>query len=121
LQRINSGSKLISIEINHKFQEQLSQINDSRFNLIRGSAENIETLVNEKVDYIVSGLPFASLPKSIKDAILKQILKKVDQDTVFLQYQYFITNYFDLIKYFKVMMGFTFLNIPPAVYYRCRA
>lgn len=100
----------------YKHEENLYIINDSAENIVKYLKKyNISS-----VDYIVSGLPFASLPKEVSSNILdtsKNILKKNGK---FITFQYtlfkkqFINNFFDEIDIRRELK-----NIPPAYVFYC--
>lgn len=97
----------------------------TNFILINDSAENLKEYLDkysiDKVDYIVSGLPFASLPHDMSKKVLsvtKEILKDKGEFRTF-QYTLFkmklFRRYFDKIKIKKVL-----LNLPPAYVLKCK-
>ncbi|WP_055669850.1 class I SAM-dependent methyltransferase [Desnuesiella massiliensis] len=118
---------LILIEYNEEFYRQLIEKYADYDNIliINDSAENIDKYLEgyniEKVDYIVSGLPFASLPKNVSNKILKKAGSILRKDGLFITFQYtllkkeYISNYFKRIDYKKV-----WLNLPPAYVLKCR-
>ncbi|WP_206046673.1 hypothetical protein [Inconstantimicrobium porci] len=67
----------ILFEINKEFYEILVNLYGHKKNVIilNESAENIKEVIKKynikRVDYIVSGLPFISLPKEVSEKILK--------------------------------------------------
>ena len=69
LKRMNSESKLISIETNPKFQKILEALQDSRYTPLHGSAETLGNILEAKnilkPDYILSSLPFSLSPFSL--------------------------------------------------------
>ena len=65
---------LIVIDTNPDFVEYLGRrFADSRFSAIHGSAEDVEAIVaahgHEAADYVLSGLPFSTLPDGVGPAI----------------------------------------------------
>ncbi len=72
------------------------------------------------IDYIVSGLPFASLPQQVSSNILKLTQMHLRQGGKFITFQYTLLKK-DLIgKYFnKVEIGRELRNIPPAYIFSC--
>lgn len=74
-----------------------------------------------KVDCIVSGLPFAMFSAAQRRNILAQIQWALPKDGQFITFQYSPQIYRELSLYFtKVSLGFTMLNVPPAIVYTCR-
>ena len=127
LNKKKDGTIFIAIEYNEDFYKILKDKfkDETNFILINDSAENLKEYLNkyniDKVDYIVSGLPFASLPDTMSKKILsitKEILKDKGE---FITFQYTLFKmklfkmYFGKIKRKKVL-----LNLPPAYVLRCK-
>ncbi|CAN5432118.1 rRNA adenine N-6-methyltransferase family protein [soil metagenome] len=124
LRLMPSDSILLAFEINKEFCEKLNQIKDPRLKIISDSAEKLEEYLTEykveKVDYIVSSLPFAMIPNQVVDAILEVAKKVVSKEGAFIQYQYSLNAYKRLKSLFKsVDLNFTPMNIPPAFVFTC--
>ena len=91
---------------------------------INDGAENIKMYLEiyeiNKVDYVVSGLPFASLPKMISHMILDNTKNILKPDGKFITFQYslvkkeFMRTYFQSISTKRVM-----INFPPAYVLKC--
>ncbi len=111
----------IVIEQNDRFYEMLQE----QFHgipgvvLIHGDAGNVCGFLREQgfwhADYIISGLPFTSLPRQVSHRILTQTQKAIGAEGVFTTFQYtllrktFLENYFDIQKIVRVWR-----NLPPA-------
>lgn len=118
---------LVLIEYNKEFCKQLKERYNGYDNiiLINDSAENIDKYLQKyninKVDYIISGLPFASLPKNISNEILRKTRSILKKDGLFITFQYtllkrdFIADFFKKIDQERVVF-----NIPPAYVLKCR-
>lgn len=126
LKKMHSSSRLISLEINDPFlkhcQNRFKVYNN--FEIYNHSAIDFDSLLNdldiEKVDYLISSLPLAILPKSDLDVLFKKIPKYLINDGSFVQYQYSLNKYKFLKSVFdNVSLGFTPINLPPAFIYRC--
>ena len=123
---IKKDSFLILIENNAEFCVDIKQkyghldnvviINDSAINIDKHLKKN--NLKN--VDYIVSGLPFASLPEQVSGQILNTTRQILTSEGFFITFQYtllkkkYFSNFFNNIRYEKV-----FFNIPPAYVLKC--
>lgn len=119
--RRNPGTALILIEQNKTFCEQLRASFDGlpNFFIMHGSAENVgqylEACGVSSADYIVSGLPFASLPANVSDNILNAAGLALGQEGKFITFQYslakkkFLEQYFQITDCRKVVK-----NLPPA-------
>ncbi|AZU60320.1 class I SAM-dependent methyltransferase [Neobacillus mesonae] len=117
---------LILIEINETFVRRLRKeyANDTSVHVIHGSAENIRKYLGElnlaATDYVLSGLPFTSLPSGVSKRILQNVRNSLTPRGKFITFQYslvkktFIQKYFPSIRAKKV-----WLNLPPAYVLSC--
>jgi len=120
LDRMGPDSKLVAIDTNPDFTKYLTKsIDDPRLIAVTGSAADVEQILDErglgKADYVLSGLPFSTLPKGVGDAIAKATAKVIRPGGAFLVYQFnpkvkdFIEPYFE-----RLDRGFEWINVPPA-------
>ena len=120
LEKMGEDSTLIAIDTNPDFIKFLRKsIDDSRFVAVTGSAADVESIVKEHgfeaADYVLSGLPFSTLPPGVGDAIAKATSRVIRAGGAFLVYQFspkvldFIKPHFDHID-----RGFEWINVPPA-------
>lgn len=126
LKRKNKETVFIAIEYNPDFYEILKAKfgQQPQFILINGSAENLKDYLAdyhiEKVDYIVSGLPFASLPDQMSQSILGVTQEVLSQGGKFITFQYTLLkmslfrDYLSKISHQKIL-----LNLPPAYVLTC--
>lgn len=112
---------LILIEQNIKFCEELERIfcNQPNLYIINGSAENVNDYLAEYgfkyADYIVSGLPFTSLPVKVSDNILNATKRAIDRKGRFITFQYSLVKKKFFGKYFRISNCFREIkNFPPA-------
>ena len=117
----------ILIEINEVFFKKLQKQyeDDASIVVIHGSAENIQKYVEELqingVDYVLSGLPFTSLPKEESSRILNNVMESLRENGKFITFQYslvkkgFIEAFFPDIQLKKV-----WFNFPPAYVFSCK-
>lgn len=126
LNRMPSSSRLISLEINDPFlkhcENKFKVYNN--FEIYNHSAIEFDGLLQklniEKVDYLISSLPLAILPKTDLDILFKKIPSYLIIDGSFVQYQYSLNQYKFLKTIFNsVKLGFSPINLPPAFIYRC--
>lgn len=121
LDRLPPGGELLVIDTNPRFIDYLrGTIQDSRFHAVLGSAADVETYVrqlgHEKADYVLSGLPFSSLPDHVAASIVQATQRVIRAGGAFLTYQFRPTakeltqEYFD-----KIETGFVWRNIPPCL------
>lgn len=127
LARIKNDTLVILVEINNEFYKILKGLYGHKKNviIINDSAENIDKILVEydinKVDYIISGLPFTSLPREVSSCILRKTSKIISDRAEFVTFQYslfklgFLKEYFGNINYTRVIK-----NIPPAYVLKCQ-
>ncbi|MES2119684.1 MAG: methyltransferase [Pseudomonadota bacterium] len=120
LDHLAEDATLLTIDTNPDFTKYLREsIDDPRLVPVTGSAADVEKILADrgfaKADYVVSGLPFSTLPPGIGDAIAKATAKVVRPGGAFLVYQFspkvrdFIAPHFD-----RIDRGFEWINVPPA-------
>ena len=124
LRRLRPDGVLLAVEVNESWVEECTSIRDSRLELRHECASELPRLLAElgidQVDYIVSTVPLAILPRELVDRILAASQASLSPDGKFLQYQYSLTNLFALERRFRdVRLGFTLRNVPPAFVYEC--
>lgn len=119
LERLRQDGALLVIDTNPLFIDYLNRtITDSRFTAVLGSAEDVERIVHEHghdhADYVLSGLPFSTLPPGVGPAIAAATHRIIRPGGAFLVYQ-FSTAARDLMaKHFAhIEQGFQWLNILP--------
>ena len=84
-----------------------------------GSAADIERILAERgfahADYVLSGIPFSTLPPGVGDAIAKATAKVIRPGGAFLVYQ-FSPKVMEFIKpwFERIERGFEWMNVPPA-------
>lgn len=121
VKRKNADTVLILIEQNVQFYKQLQRKYGEQENVhvIFGSAERVGSYLAEygffHTDYIVSGLPFTSLPENISDKIFVNTQTVLGRKGVFITFQYSMVKQKLFERYFKLVGGLLeFWNIPPA-------
>ena len=126
LKQMPSSSRLISLEINDPFLKHCRQKFKvyNNFEIYNHSAIEFDLLLKqleiEKVDYLVSSLPLALLPKTDLDVLFEKIPNYLINDGSFVQYQYSLNKYKFLKSVFNsVKLDFTPINLPPAFIYKC--
>lgn len=120
LDRLGPDAKYIAIDTNADFVAYLRRtIVDPRFSAIHGSAADVNTIVadhgEEHADYVLSGLPFSTLPPGVGDAIAAATHQVLRTGGQFLVYQFnpnvrnFLTPHFPRIDH-----AMEWWNVPPA-------
>lgn len=126
LEKRNLNTVIILIENNKEFCLGLEEKYKKEPNLIiiNGSAEYINQYLKEYhipyADYVISGLPFTSLPKKVSVNILRSTQQILKRDGKFITFQYsqykkgFIHQFFKNIEVKRELR-----NLPPAYVFSC--
>jgi phospholipid N-methyltransferase len=93
LDRLSRDGALIVIDTNPLYIDYLRRtITDSRFTAVLGSAAEVEEIVrshgHEQADYVLSGLPFSTLPDGVGPAIAAATHRVIRPGGAFLVYQF---------------------------------
>ena len=120
LDKMGDDSTLIAIDTNSDFIKFLSKsIDDPRLVAVTGSAADVQKIVAEAgfdhADYVLSGIPFSTLPPGLGDDIAQATSKVLRPGGAFLVYQ-FSPKVFDFIEpwFERIERGFEWVNVPPA-------
>lgn len=123
LARMGPDARLIAIDTNPDFIEYLGDtIRDPRFSAVLGSAADVEAIIADAgfahADYILSGLPFSTLPPGVGDAIAAATFRALRVGGAFLAYQ-FSPKVRDFIatQTSRIDHAFEVGNIPPCQLY----
>jgi len=123
LDRLPRDGALIVIDTNPLYIEYLRRtITDSRFTAVLGSAADVEEIVrahgHEKADYVLSGLPFSTLPDGVGPAIAAATHRVIRPGGAFLVYQFTSRARDYMARHFtRIESGFEALNVMPCFLY----
>ena len=120
LDKLAPDAILLTIDTNPEFTQFLKEsIDDERLVTVTGSAADVEKILADRgfdhADYVLSGLPFSTLPPGVGDAIGEATAKVIRPGGAFLVYQFspkvlnFIKPHFE-----RIDRGFEWINVPPA-------
>lgn len=120
LDRMAPDARLIAIDTNADFIDYLAEaMDDPRLIAVHGSAADVQTIIEENgfahADYVLSGLPFSTLPPGVGDAIGKATAGAIRKGGAFLVYQFspkvrdYIAPHFERLE-----RDFEWRNVPPA-------
>jgi phospholipid N-methyltransferase len=120
LEQLGPDATLVTIDTNADFTRYLKEsIDDPRLVAVTGSAADVDKILADRglgeADYVLSGLPFSTLPPGVGEDIAKATAKVIRPGGAFLVYQFspkvreFIAPHFDRIE-----RGFEWINVPPA-------
>lgn len=119
LERLRRDGTLIVIDTNPLYIDYLRKtIADSRFKAVLGSAADVEEIVRahgfEHADYVLSGLPFSTLPDGVGPAIAAATHRVLRPGGAFLVYQFSAAARDFMAKHFRhIDSGFEPLNVLP--------
>lgn len=125
LSRMRPDAVLIAVETNPEFVDYLrSSIRDPRLEAVQASAASIAEVLAarglEHANYVISGIPFSTLPESVREAVLQATRAVLAPDGSFLVYQFSPKVLPDLERVFRgVRRSFEPLNILPAQLFFC--
>jgi len=119
LDRLPRDGHLIVIDTNPLFIDYLkATIADSRFTPVLGSAADVEAIVRahgfDHADYVLSGLPFSTLPDGVGPAIAAATHRVLRPGGAFLVYQFSAKARDFMARHFnRIDAGFEFWNVLP--------
>ena len=123
LERLPRDGTLIVIDTNPLYIDYLkATISDSRFVPVLGSAADVEAIVRahgfDHADYVLSGLPFSTLPNGIGPAIASATHRVLRPGGAFLVYQFTAKARAFMAKHFShIDEGYEPLNVLPCKLY----
>jgi phospholipid N-methyltransferase len=123
LRRLGPEGELVAFEVDPGLAAGLErELRDPRLRVVADSAERLaEHLGGRRPEVIVSALPFTSLPRAVRDAVLHAARDALADDGVMLVLQYSPLIQRELERTFgQVQRRLSPLNVPPAVLFACR-
>ena len=122
LKRLHPDANFLAFEIDPDLSSAVAdRLKAPRLRVINDSAENVgEYLEGAKADYIVSSIPFTSLPADVRRSLLGAARNALAPDGRMLVLQYSTTVLPDLQSFFGgIRRRLSPLNIPPAFLFAC--
>jgi len=119
LERLRRDGRLIVIDTNPLYIDYLkATIADSRFVPVLGSAADVEEMIrahgHDHADYVLSGLPFSTLPDGVGPAIAAATHRVLRPGGAFLVYQFSAKARDFMARHFhRIDQGFEPLNVLP--------
>ena len=119
LNRMKPDARLIVIDLNPDFIDYLTKtIRDSRFVAVHGSAADVNEIIAEfgfeHADYVLSGLPFSTLPNNLGPVIAEETARAIRPGGAFLVYQFRARARDFMAPHFaRIDNGFELWNILP--------
>ena len=126
-EKMKSG-RLMIFEIDEKLRSMINthgKVNKKLKVTLHSNAEELTAIIEkfglQKVDCILSSLPFTALSREMTDNILNGITRCLKPDGKFIAYQYSHIMRKEFEKRFEsVKTSFVLRNIPPAFVYECK-
>ncbi|WP_202796827.1 class I SAM-dependent methyltransferase [Pedosphaera parvula] len=125
LLRMHPEATLVVIEMNHDFVEYLKEsFKDARLRVVEGSAAEVQSVLEElghpQADYVISGIPFSTMPPSMRDEIVQRTYSVLQPKGAFLVYQYSRRVLSSLERIFgKVQRSFMLSRVLPVWFFYC--
>lgn len=125
LSRMSPDATLVVIETNPDFVDFLrSSIDDGRLHVVHGSAADVREALAARgatqADYVISGIPFSTLPAQVRSDVLRATRSVLRPDGGFLVYQFSARVLPDLRRIFSgVRRAFEPRNVLPAQIFVC--
>lgn len=125
LRRMRPDATLVVFETNGEFVRFLEEsLADPRLHVIHGSAGDVKDVLDRlecgPADYVISGIPFSTMPEDLRDSILKATREALHPSGTFLVYQFSAKVWPHLQRVFRhVHRGFEVRNVLPAWLFFC--
>jgi len=125
LRRMRPDARLVVIETNPEFVQFISaSMPDHRLRVEHGSAADVQRILKKlalgRADYVISGIPLGSMPRSLQTAITVASRDVLDAKGQFLVYQ-FTARVLPVLRqlFTGVERAREWRNIPPAQVFVC--
>ena len=125
LRNLTTDATLLAIESNHELAAHLKEnVNDPRLHTRLTSAANVGKALSSlrlgSADYVISGIPFSTIPRKERLTILRNTWRSLKSGGVFLVYQFSGAVLPSLEEVFgPVHQEFELRNVLPARIFRC--
>jgi len=125
LKRMRPDATLVAIEMNQDFVRFIRrEVQDPRLRVVCGSASEVREILAglnlERADYVISGIPYTTIPAPVRRQILADTHKLLHPEGGFLVYQFTRTVLPYLEPVFgKIQQDFEPRNILPARLFHC--
>lgn len=124
LKRLHPDAVFLAFEIEPDLASAVgARLQDPRLRVINDSAENVEAYLDgAKADYIVSSVPFTSLPVDVRQSLLGAARSALAPDgrMLVLQYSTAVLPYLER-SFPRIRRRLSPLNVPPAFLFACSA
>jgi phospholipid N-methyltransferase len=125
LRRMRPDAVLVAFETNDEFVQYLREsLRDPRLHIVHGSADQVgavlERLGRGPADYVISGIPFSTIPEGTRESILRSTREALRPRGALIVYQFTRSILPSLERVFgRVSRDFEPRNILPAQLFYC--
>ena len=126
LERMRPDAVLVAIEMNSEFAAYLKEsLHDERLVVVHGSAADATAILKglslRAANYVISGIPYTTLPREVRERILQSTRNLLAPDGALLVYLFTRSVLPHLERTFgEVHQDFEPLNILPAQVFACQ-
>ena len=119
LDRLGPGARLVAIDTSARYVAHLrATIDDPRLVTVQGSAAEGEAILAgqglDRADYVLSGLPFATLPPGVGEDIAAATHRVLREGGAFLAYQFALAVHRAMARHFtRIDRAVCWRNLPP--------
>jgi phospholipid N-methyltransferase len=121
--RLHQGAEALIFEYDEKMRRLLMEQCPHLFFWGDAAELNLarETFGMEKLDVVISGLPFANFEQEMRDKLLDEVIEALKPGGLFIAFQYSLQMKKQLeARFSSVKTGFVLPNVPPAFVYVCQ-
>lgn len=119
LKKVTANSTIISIELNPKFYAKLNEMKDDRLHTFNDNIDNLEEILVslniDKIDHLVSAVPFMIMDNDYVIDFLNKHKKYIKKKGSFTQVHYAYKRRFYEKIFGNAKIHFVPANVPPAV------
>ena len=121
LNKLSPDSELYSFEVNEDFCDYVrKKIKDDRLIIINDGAENMKNHIDQKIDGVISSIPFSFFSKEKGLGILKDAYNSMNNNAYCSQVLYTKFNFKKFQLVFEDCEVKKFHGIPPEYIYHCQ-
>ena len=121
LNKISPNSKLYAFEVNEEFCDHVRKtIQDDRLVIVNDGAENLRDQVNEKIDNVISSIPFSFFSREKGMSIIQNAYDSMSDEAYYSQVLYTKFNFKKFQMIFDDCELKKFYGIPTEYIYHCQ-
>lgn len=121
LNKISPNSKLYSFEVKQEFCDYVKKsIQDDRLEIINDGAENMKNHINQKIDIVISSIPFSFFSKEKGIKIIQDAYDSMTNEAYYSQVLYTKHNFKKFQMIFDDCELKKFRGIPTEYIYHCK-